>query len=64
MRKLLYRWMWEKIYRRVVSIEQQYWIKENMDTANDCIRLENLMNYFKDEIIGESEGKDADAGSI
>ena len=57
MRKLLYRWMWKKIYRRVVSIEQQYWRKENMDTANDCIRLENLMNYFKDEIIVEKESK-------
>lgn len=58
MSKLLYRWMWEKIYRKVLCIERQYFIKGNMDTANDCIRLENLMNYFKDEIIGEREGKD------
>lgn len=62
MRKLLYRWIWKKIYRRVLKIER-YCIKQgDMETANDCIRLENLMNYFKDEIIGESEGKDA--GSI
>ena len=59
MRKLLYRWMWKKIYRRVLCVEQKHFRKGSMDTANDCIRLENLMNYFKDEIIGESEGKDA-----
>ena len=53
MRRLFYRWIWEKIYRRVLCIEQQYFFKGNMDASNDCIRLENLMNYFKDEIIGE-----------
>ena len=61
MSKLLYRWMWKKIYIRVLNIEKYYFCRGDMDTTNDCIRLENLMNYFKDEIIGESEGKD---GSI
>lgn len=55
MRKLLYRWMWKKIYMRVLCIEQKYYRKGYMEESNDCIRLENLMNYFKDEIIGESE---------
>lgn len=53
MRRLFYRWIWKKIYRRVLCIEREYYFKENMDLASDCIKLENLMNYFKDEIIGE-----------
>ena len=56
MRKLLYRWMWKKIYRRVLKIER-YCVKQgDMETASDCIRLANLMNYFKDEIIWRKRG--------
>ena len=47
--------MWKKIYIRVLCVEQKYYRKGDMESSNDCIRLENLMNYFKDEIIGESE---------
>lgn len=55
MKRLFYRWIWKKIYFRILNIEQKYYRNGNMQTSNDCIRLENLMNYFKSEIIGERE---------
>lgn len=38
------------VYKKVMDIEQEYFWKGNREASNDCIRLENLLNQFKDEI--------------
>lgn len=53
MRKHFYSWIFKKLYHRILNIEQKYFREGNMETSNDCIRLQNLLNYFKEEIIGE-----------
>lgn len=51
MKRKFYMWIWKKIYLKVCNIEQKYFTSGNLETSNDCIRLENLLNYFKEEII-------------
>lgn len=41
------------VYNKVLNIEQNYFYSGNKEASNDCIRLENLLNYFKDEICDE-----------
>ncbi|MBR3762206.1 MAG: hypothetical protein IKK59_05630 [Lachnospiraceae bacterium] len=39
------------IYNKVCKLEQQYAkVEGNMEAVNDCIRLENLLQYFKEEL--------------
>lgn len=51
MRRKLYKWIWNRLYYKVVQIEQNYYRSGKSATVKDCIRLENLLNYFKDNII-------------
>lgn len=38
------------VYNKICNIEQSYFCNGNQEASNDCIRLQNLLNYFKDEI--------------
>lgn len=43
------------IYNKVCKLEQQYAkVEGNMEAVNDCIRLENLLQYFKEELREEN----------
>lgn len=53
MKKYFYSWIFKKLYNRILNIEQKYFREGNIETSNYCIRLQNLLNYFKEEIIGE-----------
>ena len=41
------------VYRKVLEAEKEYSYRKNQEAVNDCIRLKNLMNYFKEEICEE-----------
>lgn len=41
---------WKIIYNKVCNLEKEYATKGNMASVNDCIRLENLLQYFKEEL--------------
>ncbi len=47
----LYKWMFKKIYFRICNIEQGFFTAGYTDRSNDCIRLENLLNKYKEYII-------------
>lgn len=51
MKNKFYSWLFKKLYFRVIKIEQQYFHKGNLNMSNECIRLQNLMNYLKEELI-------------
>lgn len=51
MKKKLYKWIWKKLYRKVLNIEKIYRNNGIMETVNDCIRLENLLHYLRDDIV-------------
>lgn len=50
-KRKLYKWMFKKIYFRICNIEQDFFMAGDMDRSNDCIRLENLLNKYKEYII-------------
>ena len=41
----------DAVYNSILQIEKQYSNKKRIETVNDCIRLENLLQYFKDDIL-------------
>lgn len=41
---------WNTVYEKILDIEKDYALDGNIEAVNDCIKLENLMNYFKDDI--------------
>ena len=45
---------YKKVYEKVLDIEHNYRMEGDMENAIDCVRLQNLMNYFKDEICSEN----------
>lgn len=49
---------WKSIYDKVVSLEYEYAENGEEDAVNDCIRLENLLQYFKEELQSAEEYKD------
>lgn len=51
MKNKFYSWLFKKLYFRVIKIEQQYFHKGDFNMSNECIRLQNLMNYLKEELI-------------
>lgn len=46
---------WKIIYNKVCELEKKYADCENIESVNDCIKLENLLQYFKEELRGEEE---------
>ena len=51
MKNKFYSWLFKKLHFRAIKIEQQYFDKGNLNMSNECIRLQNLMNYLKEELI-------------
>ena len=49
---------WQSIYDKVISLEYEYAENGNKDAVIDCIRLENLLQYFKEELQSAEEYKD------
>lgn len=49
-RKRIGKGAFDTVYKKVLDIEHRYFLDGNIDAVNDCIRLENLLNYFKEEI--------------
>ncbi len=50
-RRKLYKWIYKKLYLRICTIEQGFFIAGYMDRSNDCIRLQNLLRQYKEYII-------------
>ncbi len=48
---------WQVIYDKVLSLEERYAESGDVDNVNSCIKLQNLMQYFKEELqlSGNSE---------
>lgn len=44
---------WNTAYEMILDVEKDYALDGNMEAVNDCIKLENLMNYFKDDICSK-----------
>lgn len=64
MKKKFYYWLWKKLYNRVVDIEFKYAQASLSNSCkhigkrefylrrvDQCLELENHLNYLKDEII-------------
>lgn len=49
---------WQIIYDKVCDLEKKYAkVDGDMENVNCCIRLENLLQYFKDELRSAEEHK-------
>lgn len=46
---------WKIIYNKVCELEKKYANDGNTESVNDCIKLENLLQYFKEELRSEEE---------
>lgn len=46
---------WKIIYNKVCDIEKKYSDCGNIESVNDCIKLENLLQYFKEELRSVEE---------
>lgn len=46
---------WQIIYDKVCVLEKKYTNERNIESVKDCIRLENLLQYFKEELRGAEE---------
>ena len=46
---------WKIIYNKVCELEKKYANDGNTESVNDCIKLENLLQYFKEELQGKEE---------
>lgn len=44
---------WEIVYDKVLKLEKEYAMSGDIENVNDCIRLENLLQYFKEELREE-----------
>lgn len=44
---------WRTVYEKVLDIEKAYAMDGEMEAVNDCIKLENLLNYFKSDICSK-----------
>lgn len=55
MRKRFYKWLFKTFYKRVCIVEQYYFRTGDISMSNVCIKLQNLMNFLKDELTGETE---------
>ncbi|MCI5868933.1 MAG: hypothetical protein MR224_05410 [Dorea sp.] len=51
MKRQLYRWIYKKLYLRICTIEQGFFIAGYDEKSNDCIRLETLLEKYKDYIL-------------
>ena len=43
----------DTVYKKVMNIEQEYFWEGNLDASNECIKLENLLSSFRDEICNQ-----------
>ena len=43
---------WKVIYNKVCVLEKQYANMEGWENVNRCIQLENLLQYFKEQLGG------------
>jgi hypothetical protein len=50
-RRKFYKWIYKKLYLRICNIEQGFFIAGYLDRSNDCIRMENLLEQYKEYII-------------
>ena len=48
---------WKIIYDKVCSLENKYANNGDMENVNCCIKLENYLQYFKEELKSEEEYK-------
>ena len=48
---------WQIIYNKILNLEKKYTNERNIESVKDCIRLENLLQYFKEELQSEEEYK-------
>lgn len=46
---------WKDIYAKVITLEKSYAESGDMENVNHCIRLENLLQYFKEELTSNTE---------
>lgn len=53
-RKKIGKGAYKAVYEKVLDIEHNYRMEGDVENTIDCVRLQNLMNYFKDEICSEN----------
>ncbi|MBQ8559062.1 MAG: hypothetical protein IJ439_03655 [Tyzzerella sp.] len=53
MKRLYYKWLFKKFYKRVQAVEKKYFKRNGSYAAKQCTRLQELMNYLKDELTGK-----------
>lgn len=41
---------WKTVYDKVLKLEEEYAESGDIENVNHCIRLQNLMQYFKEEL--------------
>lgn len=46
--------IWKIVYDKVLELEKEYAMSGDIKNVNDCIRLENLLQYFKEELREEN----------
>lgn len=49
---------WQIIYNKVCNLEKKYANDGNIESVNDCVKLENLLQYFKEELQAEEHNND------
>lgn len=54
MKRLFYKWLYKRFYKRVLAAEKEARKKGYMGTVESCIRVQNLMNCLQDELTGGS----------
>lgn len=52
-----YKTDWQSIYDKVVSLEYEYAKEGKENAVNDCIRLENFLQFFKEKLQSAEEYK-------
>lgn len=45
---------WLEIYDKVLQLEKRCDAEQNTEGVNDCIKLQNLLNYFKQELYEDN----------
>ena len=54
MKRLFYKWLYKRFYKRVLAAEKELRKKDYMGSVECCVRLQSIMNFLKDELTGGS----------
>ena len=52
MKRLFYKWLYKRFYKRVLAVEKEARKRYYMGTAGCSTKIRDLMNCLKDELTG------------